>query len=654
MQLSIDAIPRESKNAAVDAGVSNMFDPIVSGLVSLWYERSVRRLHAALGKGAKGVWALRSALLYLGLIVMIGYAYREARTPVTMITPFQLSKGDLPFSGEIIADTVQDGLKSILNGIDEEKEDVSLRSSETGLPDLRNILIAQYWRVQAPPRFTVEVKGISYERILSLLRALMRTETTVSGDVIVEGNRFTLVARAGDAGPWASDPQPINLKGLRQASRDLATKIVEAEDPTLAGMALLKDERVDQGLAAFGRALSLHPSDVRLKLNLCMAYGATRRYDQAIDCYTGALDMKPSSRNEVLERLAQVYYLKGDRDVAIDRYRELRKRGYRHALLGLGEAWDDTGHPADALDVYDEFLASEREGRNLAIAHLKRSAALAHLGRHNEALKEYGKALNYAPRDLLILVHESRELGEAFDVNEGIAQLQVVVDESKGSDSLPFAFLELGLLLEKRGDWQSAIDQFQAAVQLRRDYVEAHHKLAEALVHEGRLSDAYKEYEMIAALSPDDLERGYSRMLAYQWLGNQLRKQAHYSAAVEAYRKAIHITPENSAAHCQLAVILARQGHSLEAIRHYGAAMVPARPKQLNDTGCLADASRELDTIFAAPQRVLVAEARRNARLQSKTSAQTVSSQHVLDKLPSSKLPLNSSRRTVLRESGPS
>jgi tetratricopeptide (TPR) repeat protein len=631
-----------------------MFDHTFSGRVSLWYDGSVPRLYAALCKGAKRAWALRSALLYLGLTVMIGYAFWEARTPVTMITPFQLSKGDLPFSGEIIADSVQDGLKSILNGIDEEKEDVSLRSSETGLPDLRNILIAQYWRVQAPPRFTVEVKGISYERILSLLRALMRTETTVSGDAIVEGDRFTLLARAGDAGPWASDPQPISLEGLRQASRDLATKIVEAEDPTLAGMALLRDEQVDQGLAAFGRALSLHPSDVRLKLNLCMAYGATRRYDQAIDCYKGALDMKPGSRNEVLERLAQVYYLKGDRDIAIDHYRELRKRGYRHALLGLGEAWDDTGHPADAVDVYDEFLATEREERNLAIAHLKRSAALAHLGRHKEALEEYGKALNYAPRDLLILVHESQELGEAVDVDAGIAQLQAVVDENKGSDSLPFAFLELGLLLEKKGDWQGAIDQFQAAVQLRRDYVEAHHKLAEALVHEGRVSDAYREYEMLATLSPDDLERGYSRMLAYQWLGNELRKQAHYSAAVDAYREAIHIKPENSAAHCQLAVILARQGHPLEAIRHYGAALVPAKLKQLNDAGCLADASHELDTIFAEQQRVLVTGATRNARPQSKTSAQTASSQHVLNKVPSGKLSSNSNRRHVLGESGQS
>ena len=596
-----------------------MYD-IFSGQVWMWYDQTVPRLRAAVYNSVKRVWAMRSAWVYLVVLAMLIFAYLEARTPVTMITPFQLSKGNPPFSGDIVADSVQDGLKSILNGIDEEKEGVSLRSSETGLPDLRNILVPQYQHVQAPPRFKVEVKGISYEQVLSLFRGLLGTETTVSGDAIVEGEHFTLVARAGDAGPWATDPQPLNLEGLRRASRDLATKIITAKDPARAGIALLKGEQVDQGLAAFGHALSLHPDNVDLKLNLCMAYGATRRYQQAIDCYKGALDMKPKSRDEVSERLAQIYYLKGDRDIAISHYLELRKRGDRHALLGLGEAWDDSGHPADAVDVYNDFLTTEREERNLALAHLKLSSALAHLGRHKEALAEYSNALNYAPQDLLILVHKSLELADAGDVDAGIAQLQVVVDENKGSDSLPFAFLELGLLQERKGHWQIAIDQFHQAVQLRRDYVEAHHKLAEALVHEGRTSSARREYQIIATLSPDDVERGYSQVLAYQWLGNELRNHARYSAALEAYRHAIYMKPENSAVHCQMAVILAKQGHSLEAIRHYGAALVPAKSDEFNDATCLADASHELDTIFAEQQRVFASRTTREPSSKTRLS----------------------------------
>ncbi len=252
--------------------------------------------------------------LYVGFIIMImaAYAFWDARTPVTMIAPFQLPKADLPFNGIIVADALQDALKSIHNEIEGERQDPGLQSSETGLPDLRNMLIPKIRRVQAPPRFTVEVKGLSYERILSVARAVMNTEATVSGDVIVNGKEFALIARTGDMGPWVSVSSPLTAEGLTRASRDLAEKIVATQDPILAGVALLKKGQVDEGLAALNRARSLDPTDARLKMNLCVGFGANRRYDQAIECYKDVLTMKPSSPQEVTERLAQVLYLNGE------------------------------------------------------------------------------------------------------------------------------------------------------------------------------------------------------------------------------------------------------------------------------------------------------------------------------------------------------
>ena len=98
-------------------------------------------------------------MAYLGLTVMLVYAFQEARTPVTMITPFELSKSDPRFNGKVVADAVRDGLKTILNEIDQEKDDVGLSSSETGLPDLRNILIPKYWHVQPPLASPLKSRG---------------------------------------------------------------------------------------------------------------------------------------------------------------------------------------------------------------------------------------------------------------------------------------------------------------------------------------------------------------------------------------------------------------------------------------------------------------------------------------------------------------
>jgi tetratricopeptide (TPR) repeat protein len=548
-------------------------------------------------------------LFYLALIIMAGYAAWEAKTPVIMIAPFQMPKADLPFSGDIVADALQDGLKSIHNEIEGERQDPGLRASETGLPDLRNMLIPQFGRVQVPPRFAVEVKGVSYERILSVARALMGTQTTVFGDVIVNGKEFILIARTADAGPWESVSAPISAEGLKRASRDLSEKIVATQDPTLAGVALLKNGQIDQGLAALNRARNLNPTDARLKLNLCTGFGANRRYEEAIECYQAVLRMKPSSPQKVSEQLAQAYYLNGNRKMAIERYEELYKQGYRDALLGLGEALDDAGQHEAALKAYNDFLAEEHLDRNLAIAHVKRSATLAHLGKHDQALAEYQEALKYAPGDVLILVHKGVEIAKAIDLDAGIARLQSLVDENGNADSIPFAFLQLGILLQDKGDWRRAADQFGRATELRPNYVEAHLKLAYALAHEGRRSEAIAEYSRVAKLSPYDLERGNSQILANQWLGNALRDQANYSGAASAYRQAIRLKPDYGAAHCELGLVLERQGHLSQAILEYGAALVAAaKSKEVDGRELLVMAHHRLGEALVRQGRAHWAE----------------------------------------------
>jgi tetratricopeptide (TPR) repeat protein len=118
----------------------------------------------------------------------------------------------------------------------------------------------------------------------------------------------------------------------------------------------------------------------------------------------------------------------------------------------------------------------------------------------------------------LDLVHRGVEEAKAIDLDTGIARLQSVVDENGNADSIPFAFLQLGILFQEKGDWRRAVVQFSRATERRPNYVEAHLNLAYALAHEGRRPEAIAEYSKVAKLSPDDLERGNHRVLANQWL----------------------------------------------------------------------------------------------------------------------------------------
>jgi tetratricopeptide (TPR) repeat protein len=293
--------------------------------------------------------------------------------------------------------------------------------------------------------------------------------------------------------------------------------------------------------------------------------------------------------------------LKGVRDEAIRLYEELYKDGYRTALLGLGEAKDYDGDPRFAVTAYDKFLATESQDRNKALAHVKKGLALAHLGKHKDALDEYREALKYAPGDVLILVHEGLERADTTDIDYGIAQIKSVVDENQRSDALPFARVQLGVLLERKGDWQGAIEQYELAAEAQPNYVEAHMKLANALAHEKREIRAWAEYAKAAKLSALDVERANSEIFAHQWLANELRALHNYPDAASAYRKAIRLKSDNSAAHCQLSLILIRQGQLSEAIREYGLALVPAKLQQFSDAGCVSDLDHLLDQAVATP-----------------------------------------------------
>jgi len=267
-------------------------------------------------------------------------------------------------------------------------------------------------------------------------------------------------------------------------------------------------------------------------------------------------------------------------------------------------------------------LATDRQNQNSAIAYMNRGLALSRADKHDEALVEYRKALQYAPADVLILTNVGWELAEAGDLGAGINQLQSVVNENLNTDSVPFALLQLGRLLQKKGNWQRASDQFRKATELRPSYEDAHRYLAYALAHEGRRSDALLEYTKVARLSPRELVRRYSQVFATQWLGNALRDQGKYAAAAATYRESIRLEPDYGMARCDLGAVLEEQGHRTEATQQYRAALMAVRSKVFDSTEWLVVAHQRLGEALIREGRAHdaegIAELRKAIELDSK------------------------------------
>jgi len=539
-----------------------------------------------------GLWPpLPSHLPHYLLALLAGFACWRGHSPVTVVARFELPSVGIPFTGEIVANAVRDALNSTFQDIKSEKNDESLRPTEMDLPILRELNVPQFSAVQdGPTHFDVEIKGMSYTAVVAAARAIWSSETRVSGDVVLnaKSNELTLIARTS-TNSWQSIPSPATAEGLKRASRDLAVKILETQNPTLAGAALLKDGQIERAVSAFERAKRTKPTDVTANLNLCMGYEASHRYSDAIKCYRHVENMKPDSPDAVSEHRVHAQYLNGERKKAIDAFGVLVKNGHNSALLELGKALEDTADHKGALENYNKYLArtGEDNDHELAVAHLNIGAAYAHQMDHESAIDEYKKALEHAPGDVLVQVNLAVETAESGEVDAGIAQLKSLVRENANQDSIPFAYMQLGnLMATKKHDWRSATEQYRKATESRPNYDEAHRRLASSLAHQGFLGSALAEYFKVAKLSPLEPERRNASVLANQWLGNALSQHRKYRAAASFYREALRLKPNYHAAQSELGYVLERQGHLKQAIRQYRVA-ADAKQSELDDDNSL-------------------------------------------------------------------
>jgi tetratricopeptide (TPR) repeat protein len=550
-----------------------------------------------LHKFASATWrSLPSYLAFYLLLLVTVFAAWQGRKPVMVIAPFQMpDKSGLPFSGDTIANVLQDRLAQIHDEIERQRNDNRLHAMDLHSLGKTGLQIppqsAHFSRMEVPTRFVVEVKGLSYQGLIAVARAVMGTETTVSGDLVLNsknGGSFILIARTAHGGPWQSGSHPQTAEGLELASRELAEKILESLDPPLAGVVFLNQGQVRRALVVLRETSERNPKNVAAKLALCAGMEAQQLYHDAVECYRSALSMKlsPPETLKIEERQALAGWL-WRREGGPRTFEELAyKRHYTGALLSLGQVLDDTGEHARALRVYEEYLKardgeSKGDPRSTAIAHMSIATAYSKLEKHEEALTEFQKALDTIPGDAVVLVQRGMELADSGQLDAGIRELQSVVEENKNADVVPLALFRLGQLVEKRGEFKKASEYFRAAAERSPDYFEFHNSLATSLARQGRLHEALSEFREAAKLSSKRVDRKYFDVLANQWLGNALQAFCNYDGAASAYEEALRLKPDYRTARSELGHVFERRGQVARAIQEYRKAL-DTEPSELD------------------------------------------------------------------------
>ena len=341
------------------------------------------------------------------------------------------------------------------------------------------------------------------------------------------------------------------------------------------GLALQRQDGLDEALASIDQAIERQPDDFRALSNRGNALKALGRSDEALASYDQALAINPCCAE---------------------------------ALRGRGGQLQELGRPDEALADYDRALALNADDARVLI---DRGAVLGEMDRLAEALASYDRALLVEPADAEVLVSRGNILLRMNRLDEALA----TYDRAVALDpSLAEAFNNRGIILKWLDRRLEALASYERALVLSPDFVEAHnnrgvvlkeiHRLDEALASYDRalaldpgmvavlnnrgavlneldrIDEALADYDRALALSPDDAAACNGRGIA-------LKKLHRADEAEQMFRRAILLDPDSAEAHCSLGSALIDLGHldEAEAVLRRALALDPNSATALHNLG---------------------------------------------------------------------
>jgi tetratricopeptide (TPR) repeat protein len=149
-------------------------------------------------------------------------------------------------------------------------------------------------------------------------------------------------------------------------------------------------------------------------------------------------------------------------------------------------------------------------------------------------------------------------LGTAYIRNKQVEQGQVLVDRILRDGDSAEAHLMLGTAKMNIADFAGARDEFAKAVALNPDLPEVHVLYAKALQFTGDSDLAAKEFKAELAKDPFNFESNLQ-------LGATLRQEQNFSEAKQYFGRAIQTRPDDPGVRYQLALIALDEGKTDEA-----------------------------------------------------------------------------------------
>ena len=219
--------------------------------------------------------------------------------------------------------------------------------------------------------------------------------------------------------------------------------------------ALAGQEKYQDAIQSFGKAIELNPNSAELHFNLGVVLSSAGRLDEAVGSYRQTVALMP--------KLAVAHFNLGTALQALGRFEEAAT-SYRKAAKieprffeahgNLGAVLQEQGKLEEAVASYRKALAIHPDARG----YFNLGTALRNQGRLDEATQSYHKALAIDPNHAATHSNLGEALFDQGKPDEAMASYRKALDIEPEN---PETNYNLGVFLYDSGDLEQAIPHFE-------------------------------------------------------------------------------------------------------------------------------------------------------------------------------------------------
>ena len=314
----------------------------------------------------------------------------------------------------------------------------------------------------------------------------------------------------------------------------------------------------------YERAIALRPDDPDLVAHVADYCVRAQNTAKAIQLYLKILEARPNATN-IREKLALSYVVDGKKDLAIKALKEIVEREpLRYQIYSLiGELCED-------LKNYDEALANYRLSLSVNANQLPPYLRIVLLELRNkrpeEALTQLKIAGEKFPNNFQVrffyglTYSDSRDYARAVECFEQALKL----GQASNPEALDGAFhFYYGSALERNGQFDQAVVQFQKALELNPDYADAYNYLGFMYADKNvKLDEASRLIEKALAYEPEN--GAFLDSMGWVYF-----RQGKLDQALIYLQRAIKIIRNDAVVFDHLGDVYLRMGNAPQALAQY-------------------------------------------------------------------------------------